>query len=312
MHFSELTLSELSPYLEDSSPKKPTGIPDPIVANEIVPANSRSSEEKIVDSFLDEVNKKRVSDEIRQRKREEKLAKVETVSPEKDEQVSVDKRVHRKENQTKQREKFIQEVSEGAVTKVTPDDSIPLVSSQRELDSSTNCSNIIDEPGSSSLDVCLEKTVEMGTPTFSLLYEKLCDAVILADRATQEAIFCYCQFGKALIKRRGEIASEKQVDLESNTVSRILNTEIKAQLPAGTSDALLRKRIEQAKKLYTLFNAIDNMSFDYSIHIETQLCEPSSQSDNKNPDLSHITSSNAPTEFQVPNESATKKLDTKA
>ncbi|CAB4382745.1 unnamed protein product [Rhizophagus irregularis] len=81
----------------------------------------------------------------------------------------------------------------------------------------------------------------MGTPTFSLLYEKLCDAVILADRATQEAIFCYCQFGKALIQRRGKIASEKQVNLESNTVSRILNIEVKAQLPAGTSDALYGK-----------------------------------------------------------------------
>jgi len=149
-------------------------------------------------------------------------------------------------------------------TKVTLDDSIPSVSSQRESDSSTNYSNLIDKPGSNSLDVCLKKTirscdplaVEMGTPTFSLLYEKLCDAVILADCATQEAIFCYCQFGKALIQRRGEIASEKQVDPESNTVSRILNIEVKAQLPAGTSDALLRKRIEQAKKLYTLFNAI--------------------------------------------------------
>ncbi|CAB5395973.1 unnamed protein product [Rhizophagus irregularis] len=142
--------------------------------------------------------------------------------------------------------------------------SILSVSSQKESDSSTNCSNIIDELGSNSLDVCLEKTirscdplaVEMRTPIFSLLYEKLCDAVILADRATQKAIVCYCQFGKALIQRRGEIAFEKQVDLGSNTVSRILNIEVKAQLPTGTSDALLRKRIEQAKKLYTLFNAI--------------------------------------------------------
>jgi len=75
-----------------------------------------------MDSFLDEVNKKRVSDEIRQRKRKEKLAKVESISPEKDKQVSVDKRVLRKENQKKQREKLIQEVFEGAVTKVILDD----------------------------------------------------------------------------------------------------------------------------------------------------------------------------------------------
>ena len=79
----------------------------------------------------------------------------------------------------------------------------------------------------------------MGMLTFSLLYKKLCDAVVLADRATQEAIWCYCQFGKALIQRRGEIASEKQVNPESNTISKILNIEVRAQLPADTSDALL-------------------------------------------------------------------------
>ncbi|GES88732.1 hypothetical protein GLOIN_2v1572084 [Rhizophagus clarus] len=99
------------------------------------------------------------------------------------------------------REKFIEEVSEN--------DLMLSVSSQRESDSSTNCSNIIDELGLNSLDVCLEKTiqncdflaVEIGTPTFLLLYEKLCDTVTLADYVTQEAIFCYCQFEKAFIQK---------------------------------------------------------------------------------------------------------------
>ncbi|PKC56628.1 hypothetical protein RhiirA1_500347 [Rhizophagus irregularis] len=275
-----------------------------------------SSEEKMMDSFLDEVNKKIVSDGIRQRKRVEKLAKVESVSPEKGKQVSVDKKTLRKKEQ---REKFIQEVSRN--------DSIPSVSFQRESDSSTNCSNIIDEPGLNSLDVCLEQTVrscdplavEMGTPTFSLLYEKLCDAVILADRAVQEAIIRYCQFGKALIQRQSEIASEKQVDPESNAVSRILNEEVRAQLPADTSDALLWKRIKQAKKLWKLFDAIDmdkiyqihsfsvssiskityeviqyiidNMPVDYSIKIESFTCaqlKDTLLSDEKNSELSHL------------------------
>ncbi len=177
-----------------------------------------------------------------------------------------------------------------------------------------------------SLDVCLEQTVrscdplavEMGMLTFSLLYKKLCDAVVLADRATQEAIWCYCQFGKALIQRRGELASEKQVNLESNTISRILNEEVRAQLPADTSDALLWKRIEQAKKLWKLFDAIgmnkiyrihsfsissiskmtyediqyiiNNMPVDYSIKIESSTCaQPKDTllSDEKNSELSH-------------------------
>ncbi|PKC12112.1 hypothetical protein RhiirA5_353349, partial [Rhizophagus irregularis] len=135
----------------------------------------------------------------------------------------------------------------------------------------------------------------MGTPTFSLLYEKLCDAVILADRAVQEAIIRYCQFGKALIQRQ-----------------------IRAQLPADTSDALLWKRIKQAKKLWKLFDAIgmdkiyqihsfsvssiskmtykdiqyiiDNMSVDYSIKIESSTCAQPKEtllSDEKNSELSH-------------------------
>ena len=99
-------------------------------------------------------------------------------------QVSVDKKTLRKKEQ---REKFIQEVSE---------------------DSSTKCSNTMDEPGSNSLDVCLEQSVrscdslavEMET-TFSLLYKKLINAEDFADRAIQKAIICYYQFGKALIQR---------------------------------------------------------------------------------------------------------------
>src|SRR3954447_7627030 len=76
--------------------------------------------------------------------------------------------------------------------------------------------------------------------------------------------------------------------------------EVRAQLPADTSDALLWKRIEHAKKLWKLFDAIgmnkiyrihsfsvssiskmtyediqyiiDNMSVDYSIKIELSTC----------------------------------------
>ncbi|RHZ80524.1 hypothetical protein Glove_134g262 [Diversispora epigaea] len=105
-----------------------------------------------------------------------------------------------------------------------------------------------------------ETEFQTRNTNFTLLYEKLCDAIILADRKTQEAIFCYCNFGKALIQRRNEIVSEKQVDPESNAVSRILNKEVKAQLPTNTSDNLLRKRIEKAKKLYKLFDAIVGVS----------------------------------------------------
>ncbi|CAG8489980.1 4566_t:CDS:2, partial [Scutellospora calospora] len=61
-----------------------------------------------------------------------------------------------------------------------------------------------------------ETEFQPSNTNFTLLYEKLCDAIILADRKIQESIICYCLFGKALIQRRNEIASEKQVDPESN------------------------------------------------------------------------------------------------
>ncbi|KAF0429713.1 crinkler family protein [Gigaspora margarita] len=50
-------------------------------------------------------------------------------------------------------------------------------------------------------------------------------------------IFLYKKL--SLIQRRNKLASEKEVDPESNAVSRILNKEVHAQLPANISDALL-------------------------------------------------------------------------
>ncbi|UZO22664.1 uncharacterized protein OCT59_015021 [Rhizophagus irregularis] len=104
------------------------------------------------------------------------------------------------------------------------------------------------ELGSNSLDVYLKQSVrsydssaaKMET-TFFLLYKKLFDAKNFAD------------------------PSEKQVDPKSNAVSRILNMEVKAQLPADTSVALLWKKIKQAKKLWKLFDAI-GIDKIYRIH----------------------------------------------
>ncbi|CAJ0838278.1 21890_t:CDS:2 [Entrophospora sp. SA101] len=89
-------------------------------------------------------------------------------------------------------------------------------------------SSIINGNVDSDVTPTLNETESQpSNANFTLLYEKLCDAIILADRKTQEAILCYCLFGKALMQRRNEIASQKQqVDPESNIVSRILNKEV--------------------------------------------------------------------------------------
>ncbi|CAJ0828970.1 13610_t:CDS:1 [Entrophospora sp. SA101] len=52
-----------------------------------------------------------------------------------------------------------------------------------------------------------ETESQPSNDNFTLLYEKLCDVIILADHKTQEAILCYCLFGKALMQRCNERAS---------------------------------------------------------------------------------------------------------
>ncbi|CAG8636625.1 6477_t:CDS:2, partial [Acaulospora morrowiae] len=100
--------------------------------------------------------------------------------------------------------------------------------------SSSSISN--SNAGSHVIPTTLNETEESKTrcftssqpsnTSFTFLYEKLCNAIFLADRKTQEAIFCYCNFGKAFVQRRNELVSEKQINLESNAISRILNKEI--------------------------------------------------------------------------------------
>ncbi|CAG8672511.1 23281_t:CDS:2 [Gigaspora margarita] len=177
---------------------------------------SPCEEDRKTDEFLDSVQKKSVSDGIRLRKREEKLQKRDLTSD--------DKRSLQKKNQ---REKFIQEVSSDLI----------------QSDTNLAKQQLV------TLSLTSSPCKQADSSSFAHLYEKLRGAEDFVDRAVQEAIICYCQFGKALIQRRGEIASERQVDPESNAVSRVLNMEVRAQLPADTSDALLWKRIEQAKKL---------------------------------------------------------------
>ncbi|PKY40343.1 hypothetical protein RhiirA4_453699 [Rhizophagus irregularis] len=96
-----------------------------------------------------------------------------------------------------------------------------------------------------SLDVCLEKIIRSCDPLAKLS-------------------FVTVNLGKLLSR-----ASEKQVDPESNTVSKILNKEVKAQLPAGidkinrihsfSADSISKMTYEDIQYI------IDNTPFDYMI-----------------------------------------------
>ncbi|CAG8480277.1 19200_t:CDS:2 [Racocetra fulgida] len=279
---------------ENNSQNKEPGIPDFTTSNlpskrvgEATSAKSSNKKKKSANREDSPVLKRLIqelSTNDPRKTREEKLQKQDLTSD--------DKRSLQKKNQ---REKFIQEVSSDLIQSDTDLAKQQLV----------------------TLSLTSSPCKQADSSSFAHLYEKLRDAEDFADRAVQEAIICYCQFGKALIQRRGEIASERQVDPESNAVSRVLNMEVRAQLPADTSDALLWKRIEQAKKLWKLFDAIgmdkiyrihsfsvssiskmtnkeiqyiiDNMPVDYSIKIETSayaLPKDGLPSNEKNSELS--------------------------
>ncbi|CAG8707557.1 10070_t:CDS:2, partial [Dentiscutata heterogama] len=128
---------------------------------------------------------------------------------------------------------------------------------------SKNSSSSISNADNDVIPTTLNETESQpSNNSFTFLYEKLCNAIILADHKIQEAILYYCNFSKALIQRRNKLASEKQVDPESNV------------------------RIEKAKKLYKLFSAI-GMDKIYQIHsfsadksaLKSEFSEPSSGSD---------------------------------
>ncbi|CAG8771850.1 19613_t:CDS:2 [Gigaspora margarita] len=159
---------------------------------------NKSSEDKVIDEFLDLKEKEKVSNIIREKNSEKKLGS---------QDLSYDKDISQSSKNKVQ--KFMAEVSKNSSSSISnsnaDNDVIPTTLNETESQPSNN--------------------------SFTFLYEKLCNAIILADHNTQKAILCYCNFGKALIQRHNELASEKQVDPGSNAVSRILNKEVHAQLP---------------------------------------------------------------------------------
>ncbi|CAG8473072.1 3688_t:CDS:2 [Diversispora eburnea] len=176
---------------------------------------NKSSEDIVIDEFLDLKEKERVSNMVRKKNREKKLrSQLDNIS---------------QSNKNKV-QKFMSEVSTNSSSQLQYTGSIS--NSSADSDAIPTTLNEIESQSSNT--------------SFTVLYEKLCNAITLANRKTQEAIFCYCNFDKTLIQRHNEITSEKQVDPESNAVSRILNKEVCAQLPTNISDVLLWKRLKSS------------------------------------------------------------------
>ncbi|RHZ76212.1 hypothetical protein Glove_200g23 [Diversispora epigaea] len=89
-------------------------------------------------------------------------------------------------------EKFVTKISKNSSLSISNAESnvIPITLNETE-ESKTRC----------------EASSQSSNTNFTFLYEKLCNAIIFANHKNQEAIFCYCNFGKALIQRLNELAS---------------------------------------------------------------------------------------------------------
>src|SRR3954471_3671892 len=82
----------------------------------------------------------------------------------------------------------------------------------------------------------------------SVLLRKLCQKVGKAD---SQAIYCFYEFGLALIIRLNE-----SIEKEQKKARHKLNKEVQSYFPPGTSIATVKDKMKKARKIYDLFSAI--------------------------------------------------------
>jgi hypothetical protein len=112
---------------------------------------------------------------------------------------------------------------------------------------------LIEELSSnSSLDSTTSETeTHNSLSNLTKLYN---DIVNNEKRANQEIIKCYFAFGKEL---ENMFANYKKKHREREAQKR-LNEEVLKQLPSNLSKNAVEKRIERARKIYYLFNNIED------------------------------------------------------
>jgi hypothetical protein len=89
----------------------------------------------------------------------------------------------------------------------------------------------------------------------STILQKLSRKVSKAD---SYAIYCYYEFGLAVINRLNELIEQGQKRAQNK-----LNTKVQRYLPAGTSLAVAKDKIKKARKMVDLFGPIGPFRIHY-------------------------------------------------
>jgi len=77
-------------------------------------------------------------------------------------------------------------------------------------------------------------------------------------KADSYAIYCYYEFGLAVINRLNELIEQGQKRARNK-----LNTEVQRYLPAGTSLAMAKDKIKKARKMVDIFGPIGPFRIHY-------------------------------------------------
>ncbi|PKY33155.1 hypothetical protein RhiirB3_451854 [Rhizophagus irregularis] len=198
----------------------------------------RSLEDRKTDVFLDKVHKKKVSDEIRQRKREKKLEE-HNLLPEATSQKKSDS------EQTAINRKGLQSSQTPYNQKVERDLREELSSYSKGSGGKINKAFDIQIP-----DLSLEAVL---TGSSVVTAQNIVDLFRIAIKVRQKEILCWYCFYKAYENRVRDIKSVKNINEQS--ARTLVYSEIKALLPDITDVNLRQKKI-RAKRIYLLFTGI--------------------------------------------------------
>ncbi|KAF0410770.1 hypothetical protein F8M41_008268 [Gigaspora margarita] len=240
-------------------------------------------EDKEMDAFLDEMHKKKVSNEIRQRNRDKKLQAQESpsISPEEKRPQEVPDSVTQPCNSVTSETSAINALlldqklldsnnKKGkSVDKLKQELFFPETTDSlgetNELSTEQNHVNKISEtagPGKSNIDEASQHLAQ--------LCDKAFDAEYGANRANQEEILCWClypkdykiQLNEIIENSEGKFGEKKARSLLYDSITNHLSIlrkkrsqELGLHLPDISRDAL-RKKTQRAEKIYTLFEEI--------------------------------------------------------
>ena len=208
-------------------------------------ANTESLEDKETDDFLDEVHKKKISDEIRERKREEKLHR---------ESIAQDSLISRNIKTVPSGNDQSHVTSKTEVSVEQDDDMIP----EESLDENQIveqglihelCSSISPEDNVSSTKIIsscfsLENMISGSAQHLSYLFET-------AIKSSQQEILDWHNYSFEFESKVGALTADGRI--KDKTARSMIYKEMKPFLPTKITQANLRKKTHRARKHLMLF-----------------------------------------------------------